>query len=147
MGIRPEHFEDATLVGDRPDGHTFKATVDVSSRSAPSTTRTLRSRPGPCPPSASEAVPHDHGSASGRRLRDGLPMVARLGRGSRVRQGDEAELWFDATQIQLFDDCSGQNLLAAERRATALAPPPGTRALTRGPGGAPAPDTVASGVD
>ena len=29
VGLRPEHFEDATLVGDRSDGHTFKATVDV----------------------------------------------------------------------------------------------------------------------
>jgi ABC-type phosphate/phosphonate transport system ATPase subunit len=78
---------------------------------------------------------------------DGLPMVARLGRASRVRQGDEAELWVDPEQIQLFDDSSGQNLLTGDRRATGLALPPRTRGLTQGPGSVPAPDTVASGVD
>jgi multiple sugar transport system ATP-binding protein len=56
-------------------------------------------------------------------------MVARLGRASRVRQGDEAELWFDLTQIQLFDEHGGQNLLAEERRAKALVPPTASPAV------------------
>jgi len=74
-------------------------------------------------------------------------MVARLGRASRLRQGDEAELWFDITQIHLFDDHGGQTLLANERRAKAIAPPPRARALTTGSGTAPAPDKVASGAE
>jgi hypothetical protein len=74
-------------------------------------------------------------------------MVARLGRASRARQGDEAELWFDITQIHLFDDHGGQNLLANERQAKALAPPPGAPAPTTGSGIAQAPDKVAGGVD
>ena len=147
VGVRPEHFEDATLVGDRRDGHIFKATVDVLESVGSEYYAHFTVPSGPLPAIGLEAVTHDHGSADARQFRDGLPMVARFGRGSRARQGDEAELWFDSTQIQLFDDRSGQNLLAAERRPTALAPPPGTPALTRGPGGAPAPDTVASGVD
>ena len=51
VGIRPEHFEDAMLVGDRRGGHTFKATVDVLESVGSDTTRTLRSGPSPCPPS------------------------------------------------------------------------------------------------
>jgi len=46
-----------------------------------------------------------------RLLRQGVPMVARLGGTSRVRQGQVAELWFDTTQLKLFDDSSGRILL------------------------------------
>ena len=147
VGIRPEHFEDAMLVGDRRDGHTFKATVDVleSVGSEYYAHFTLRSEP--LPAIALGAVIPDRGSADSRRFRDGVPMVARLGRASRVRQGDEAELWFDITQIHLFDDHGGRSLLANERRAKGLAPPPGARELTTGSGTAPAPDKVAWGVE
>jgi len=147
VGIRPEHLEDAALVGDRPDGHTFKATIDVleSVGSEYYAHFTLRSEA--LPAIALGAVIPDRGSADARRIRDGVPMVARLGRASRLRQGDEAELWFDITQIHLFDDHDGQNLLANERRAKALAPPPGARALTTGSGTAPAPAKVAGGVE
>ena len=87
VGIRPEHFEDAMLVGDRRDGHTFKATVDVleSVGSEYYAHFTLRSEP--LPAIALGAVIPDRGSADSRRFRDGVPMVARLGRASRVRQG------------------------------------------------------------
>jgi multiple sugar transport system ATP-binding protein len=146
VGIRPEHFEDAALVGHRPDGHTFKATVDVLESVGSEYYAHFTVRSEPLPAIASGAVIQDHGSAEDRRFRDGVPMVARLGRASRVRQGDEVELWFDTTQIHLFDDHGGQNLLANERRAKALAPPPGARALTTGSGTAPAPDKVAWGV-
>jgi multiple sugar transport system ATP-binding protein len=147
VGIRPEHFEDAMLVDDRHDGQTFKATVDVleSVGSEYYAHFTLRSEP--LPAVALGAVIPDRGSADSRRFRDGVPMVARLGRASQVRQGDEAELWFDITQIHLFDDHGGQNLLANEHRANGLAPPPGARALTRGSGTPPAPDKVAWGVE
>jgi hypothetical protein len=87
---------------------------------------TVRSEP--LPVIALGAVIQDHGSADARRLRDGVPMVARLGRASQVRQRDEAELSFDITQIQLFDDHGGQNLLTSGRRAKAFALPPAPRA-------------------
>jgi multiple sugar transport system ATP-binding protein len=147
VGIRPEHFEDATLVGDRRDGHIFKATVDVLESIGSEYYAHFTVPSEPLPAIAVGAVIQDHGSADDRRLRDGVPMVARLGRDSRVREGDEAELWFDITQIQLFDDHSGQNVLANERRAKAPAPPPGAGALTTDSGSAPAPETVAEGVD
>ena len=146
VGIRPEHFEDARLVGDRPDGHTFKATVDVLESVGSEYYAHFKVRSEPLPPIGLGAV-QDRGSADARRYREGVPMVARLDRASRVTQGDEAELWFDITQIQLFDDHGGQNLLANERRANGLALPPGARALTTGSGTAPAPNRVAGRVE
>jgi multiple sugar transport system ATP-binding protein len=39
--------------------------------------------------------------------------VARLEAASRVRQGHEAELWFNSERLHLFDPESGRSLLAA----------------------------------
>jgi len=128
VGIRPEHFEDAMLVGDRRDGHTFKTTVDVLESVGSEYYAHFTVPSEPLPAIVLGAVIQDHGSGDSRRFRDGVPMVARLGRASHVREGDEAELWFDITQIQLFDDHGGQNLLADEHRAKALATPPASRA-------------------
>jgi multiple sugar transport system ATP-binding protein len=123
VGIRPEHFEDAMLVGDRPDGHTFKATVDVLESVGSEYYAHFTVASEPLPAIATGAVIQDHGSES-RRFRDGLPMVARLGRASRVRQGQEAELWADTSQVQLFDNKTGCNLLTKDEEAASLAPPP-----------------------
>jgi multiple sugar transport system ATP-binding protein len=38
-------------------------------------------------------------------------IVARLDPGSEVRQGADAELWVDATRLQLFDPEDGRNLV------------------------------------
>jgi multiple sugar transport system ATP-binding protein len=124
VGIRPEHFEDAMLVGDRPDGHTFKATVDVLESVGSEYYAHFTVASEPLPATAIGAVIQDHGSADSRRFRDGLPMVARLGRASPVRQGQEAELWVDTSQVQLFDNKTGRNLLTKDGGAGSLAPPP-----------------------
>ena len=38
-------------------------------------------------------------------------IVARLDPASGVKQGEEAELWVDATRLQLFDPEDGRNLM------------------------------------
>ena len=38
-------------------------------------------------------------------------IVARLDPASQVKQGEEAELWVDATRLQLFDPDDGRNLM------------------------------------
>jgi len=124
VGIRPEHFEDAMLVGDRPDGHTFKATVDVLESVGSEYYAHFTVASEPLPATAIGAVIQDHGSADSRRFRDGLPMVARLGRASPVRQGQEAELWVDTSEVQLFDNKTGRSLLTKDGGAASLAPPP-----------------------
>jgi multiple sugar transport system ATP-binding protein len=112
------------LVGDRPDGHTFKATVDVLESVGSEYYAHFTVASEPLPATAIGAVIQDHGSADSRRFRDGLPMVARLGRASPVRQGQEAELWVDTSQVQLFDNKTGRNLLTKDGGAGSLAPPP-----------------------
>ena len=124
VGVRPEHFEDAMLVADRPDGHTFKATVDVLESVGSEYYAHFMVASEPVPAIASGAVVPDHGSRDSRRSRAGVPMVARLGRASQVRQGQEAELWVDTSQVQLFDSKTERNLLTKDREAGSLAPPP-----------------------
>ncbi|MFP5389049.1 MAG: hypothetical protein ACLGG5_07095, partial [Thermoleophilia bacterium] len=44
-------------------------------------------------------------------LREGQEQViARLDASSKIRRGEEAELWADTSQLQLFDPDSGANL-------------------------------------
>jgi multiple sugar transport system ATP-binding protein len=38
-------------------------------------------------------------------------IVARLDPAAHVKQGEEAELWVDATKLQLFDPEDGRNLM------------------------------------
>ena len=49
-------------------------------------------------------------------------MTARLAAESEVKQGQEAELWFDSKHLQLFDAESGRSLLASNGTARAPAP-------------------------
>ena len=49
-------------------------------------------------------------AARSRRAGEGR-IVARLDPAAKVQQGQEAELWVDATQLQLFDPDDGRNLM------------------------------------
>jgi multiple sugar transport system ATP-binding protein len=111
VGIRPEQLVDARLVRDRSSGHVFTTTVDVlealgSEYYAHSTVESERV-------SSSELVElaRETGESTLRRSRDGVPIVARLGTATRIRQGQEAELWFDANGLHVFDAESGRSLL------------------------------------
>ena len=136
VGIRPEHFEDAMLVGDRPDGHTLKATVDALESVGSEYYAHFTVPSEPLPAIALGAGIQDHGSAHPRRFRDGVPMVARLGRASRVRQGQQAELWVDTSQVHLFDDKTGRNLLTKGGEAASQARVGPRRGPTTRPRGA-----------
>jgi multiple sugar transport system ATP-binding protein len=133
VGIRPEHFEDAMLVGDRPDGHTLKATVDVLESVGSEYYAHFTVPSEPLPAIALGAVIQDHGSAHPRRFRDGVPMVARLGRASRVRPGQQAELWVDTSQVHLFDDKTGRNLLTKAGKQRRMHASPRAAARRHGP--------------
>jgi hypothetical protein len=41
-------------------------------------------------------------------------IVARLDAASQVRQGEDSELWVDATHLQLFDPSDGRNLTVSQ---------------------------------
>jgi hypothetical protein len=65
---------------------------------------------------------------------DGIQVTARLAAASKIQEGQEAELWFDARHLQLFDSEAGHSLLASggngasAGQAAAAAAPPGAAA-------------------
>jgi multiple sugar transport system ATP-binding protein len=129
-GLRPEHFEDAALVADRSRGVTFKAKIDVLEsmgsefyayfvvESEQVTSREL------------EELAQDAGGADLPSTGGGTQITARLGAESGVRQGGEAELWFDSTHLYLFDVESGRSILARDGAAVTAPPPPPSGAQT-----------------
>ena len=44
-------------------------------------------------------------------------LVVSLDGASRIAEGDEAEIWVDASKIHLFDPATGENLTVDESRA------------------------------
>ncbi len=114
-GLRPEHFEDASLVPDRSRGATFKTKIDVLESMGSEfyayfvvATERVSSR-------ELEELAQDTGATDLPSAQEGLQMTARLSADSKIRQGQEAELWFDSEQLHLFDLESGRSLLAADR--------------------------------
>jgi multiple sugar transport system ATP-binding protein len=108
VGIRPEHFQDATLVGDASDhGATFKTKVDVVEWLG--SELYVHFQVGQDTDVAELADVSDLGTvevpgASG-------DVVARIDPASNLKKGDEAELWLDVRRLLLFDPSSGRNLL------------------------------------
>ncbi len=111
-GLRPEDFEDVAVVSERGAGVEFKAKIDVlesmgsefyayfAVESERVTSREL------------EELAHDAGSAD-LPSQEGSQIVARLDAASKVRQGQEASLWFNSEHLHLFDPETGKSLLGA----------------------------------
>ena len=112
-GIRPEHFEDSKLVGEASDrGTSFKAQIDVLeslgselyAHFTVSSGETIESQ-------ELRELAQDAGGGEIPMEGDEGRIVARLDPASEVKQGQEAELWVDATRLQLFDPKDGRNLM------------------------------------
>jgi multiple sugar transport system ATP-binding protein len=112
VGIRPEHFEDASLVTLPATGHVFKTKVDVLEKlgSDDYAHFTVDSEPVSSGELAELVEDSDPGGVAPSA--EGVQVVARLAAASAVRQGQEAELWVDTSQLQLFDHETGRSLLA-----------------------------------
>ncbi|MEV0681031.1 sn-glycerol-3-phosphate ABC transporter ATP-binding protein UgpC [Actinosynnema sp. NPDC050436] len=110
MGLRPEHFEDARLVDDgvRAHGVTFSSHVDVL-ESMGSDKYAYFSLSGEQATSAELAeLAADAGSSDVPG--GGVSLVTRLSAASTATEGEQAEIWFDADKVQLFDPGTGANL-------------------------------------
>jgi multiple sugar transport system ATP-binding protein len=131
-GLRPEHFEDASLVADRSRGVTFKAKIDVLESMGSEFYAYFVVEAENVSSRELEELAADAGGADLPSAQGGVQITTRLSAESRVRQGAEAELWFDSTHLQLFDLESGRSLLARDGAAQAAeAPPPsGTQTST-----------------
>ena len=107
-GIRPEYFEDASLVepGKRGRGSTFRATVDVIEWLG---SEQFAYVPFQAP---SELVePLQRLAAELDREAPRTQLVASIDPASRVAPGDRARLWFDPANVHLFDAESGERLV------------------------------------
>jgi multiple sugar transport system ATP-binding protein len=128
-GIRPENFEDSSLVGEaRNRGTVFRAQIEV-----------LESLGSELYAHFTVASDQRIESAELRELAEDVgggevPMegeegriVARLEPASQVRVGQEAELWVDASKVHLFDPDDGRNLTARGRGPAAVDGQSGSR--------------------
>jgi multiple sugar transport system ATP-binding protein len=113
-GIRPEDFEDAALTGEaRERGTIFQAKIEVleslgSELYAHFTVATDQQIESQELRELAEDVGGGEVPMAGEEGR----IVARLDPQSRVRVGQESELWVDASRIHLFDPEDGRNLTA-----------------------------------
>jgi multiple sugar transport system ATP-binding protein len=107
VGIRPEHFEDATLVDEakRPLGVVFRGQVDVTEWLGDS---------------QYAYIPYEAPDEIRTQLRDlareldseelHTQAIVSIDAASRVREGREAEFWLDSRRVHVFDPTTGENL-------------------------------------
>jgi multiple sugar transport system ATP-binding protein len=114
VGLRPEHFEDARLVDNAAQrGLIFRTKIDVLESMGSEYYAYFEVESEQVSARELEELAADAGAAD--LPSSGAQLVARLEAGSQVRQGQEAELWFDSERLQLFDPESGRSLLTDGR--------------------------------
>ena len=106
-GIRPQHFEDASVVDSDKvtDEATFNATVDVVEWLGNEAYAYI---PFEAPPEVREQLTQLERDLDGESMR--TQLVISLDGASRIKEGDEATIWVDARKIHLFDPATGDNL-------------------------------------
>jgi len=111
VGIRPESFEDAALVGadTRPHGITFRADIDVvESMGSDVFVYFAKELESGVDAAELQELARDSGRADTGGSGD--TVVARIDAATRLREGQGAELWVDVRSIHIFDPSSGRNL-------------------------------------
>jgi multiple sugar transport system ATP-binding protein len=104
-GIRPENFEDASVVDPSRKGSVFRARVDVVEWLGNEAYAYI---PFEAPPEVEKQLAQLERDLDGESLR--TQLVVSLDGASRISEGDEATIWVDARHIHLFDPASGDNL-------------------------------------
>jgi multiple sugar transport system ATP-binding protein len=117
VGIRPEHFEDHEVAQrqGRSGGVPFNATVDVTEWLGSDLFAYVPFDTRPEVAGKLEELDRD---LDGEGIR--TQLVVALASDSRVRDGDDARLWFDPEKILVFDPESGENLTFDEAEARGI---------------------------
>jgi multiple sugar transport system ATP-binding protein len=115
-GIRPEHFEDASVMEAGRGGSTFRARVDATEWLGNEAYAYL---PFEAPPEVQEQLHQLERDLDGESMR--TQMVISLDGASRIKEGDEAEIWVDSSKLHLFDPATGENL-TVDRAAMGTSP-------------------------
>jgi multiple sugar transport system ATP-binding protein len=107
VGLRPEYFEDASLVDSAKlaQGTVFRARVDVTEWLGDS---------------QYAYIPYEAPAEIDRQLRDlareldseelRTQAIVSIDAASRIREGRDAEFWLDSRRVHVFDPTSGENL-------------------------------------
>ena len=112
-GLRPESFEDASLVGDdRERGTTFTAKIDLVESMGSEQFAHFHVEGESVQSTDLEDLARDSGAEDLPSAGEGQ-VVARLDAASEIKRGDEAEMWVDASKLHLFDPGSGESLTRA----------------------------------
>jgi multiple sugar transport system ATP-binding protein len=109
VGIRPEHFEDATLIGDQQKhGVTFEAPIDVTESMGSEVYAYFNYEGGDVSHDELRDLADDAGAGD---LPDaGGRAVARLDAETEVSNGGHAKLWVDTSRLHFFDAEKGHAL-------------------------------------
>jgi multiple sugar transport system ATP-binding protein len=113
-GVRPEHFEDASVLDPHrmSGGASFDVDVDVTEWLGDELYAYVPFEPDPSVQAKLEELDRD---LDGEGMR--TQLVVSLDAMSRIRDGDRAKLWFDPRRMHLFDPEDGENLTRNEDEA------------------------------
>jgi multiple sugar transport system ATP-binding protein len=110
LGIRPEHFEDAKLVGDKPGGR-FTTRIDLVESMGSDVYAYFAVQGEGAHAADLEELAKDTGQDMTSME---TQITARLDAAARVAADHEAELWYDTSKMHVFDANSGAKLTADE---------------------------------
>jgi multiple sugar transport system ATP-binding protein len=111
VGIRPEDFEDAELVGEdkRDRGHVIEAEIDVLESLGSDKFAYFSVQGERAVAKQLEEIARDAG-AEDRASGDGIQVTARLDAASKAAEDAKIQIWIDLSKMHVFDPDSGKNL-------------------------------------
>jgi multiple sugar transport system ATP-binding protein len=118
VGIRPESFEDASLVGGdaRDRGMTFRAKIDLVEQLGAEQYAYFQLEHEGVQSDELRELAEDAGSDEVPSSGEGQ-IVARLESASGISRGADAELWLDLSKLHFFDPSGGRNLARSQTSA------------------------------
>jgi multiple sugar transport system ATP-binding protein len=107
LGLRPEYFEDTSLMtADRvARGHTFTVEVDVTEWLG---NELYAYVPYDAPAEITQQLEELERELDSEKMR--TQLIVALDPQSRIRAGSQATLWFDPDRMHVFDPSTGENL-------------------------------------
>jgi multiple sugar transport system ATP-binding protein len=110
-GLRPDDFEDASLIQDKGTGTVFPTKIDVLESMGSEFYAYFTVEAEQVSAQELQELAEEAGTID-LPAQEGTQVVARLESASKVRQGGEIELWFNSEYLHLFDPENGLSLLA-----------------------------------
>jgi multiple sugar transport system ATP-binding protein len=118
LGIRPEDFEDASLVGDKP-GHRFEAQVSLVESLGSDLFAYIDYEGEHVQSEELAELAADAGVTDLPSAGEANQAVARLEPASEIKAGSKAQLWLDTSKVHMFDPRGGESLTADRARQAA----------------------------